>query len=335
MTERRILVSLTSSGNDFQNLQAIDARATGAASRIVVDVVPASGYAIEQIHQIFQAIHAPMELRPAAVVVEALSEDGLERLARNALRAGIGWISLNRRSLWLDDLRREFPDLPVASVSTDQAAVGRLQARQARRLLPGGGAAFCILGPSEHAATLERRSGMLEVLQGSGIEVDYAEGQWTRESGARLMRSRARLRSGPDLGFELLVCQNDDMAVGAREALMELAGDPQRGHWASVPCLGVDGLSNGGRAMVDRGELAGTVVNPPNTGPAITMLARWLRTGEPVIPEVLLAPRPYPALPEDAHAAPAQAWPPWVQPGKPSKAMFPVQPSSLRPFSEV
>jgi ABC-type sugar transport system substrate-binding protein len=300
MGERRIVVALTDTENDFQRLQAADAKAVAAASGVEIDVVVGSGYAIEQIHQIFGFIHKRADQRPAAIVAEPVSEDGLERLARNALRAGIGWVSLNQRSHWLADLRREFPNLPVASVGTDQVAVGRIQAAQARALLPDGGRAFCITGPSQHAATGDRRRGWERGLTGSSVEFSYAEGQWTHESGVRLMRNWTRLRSGGDPGFDLVACQNDDMAAGARAVLEDLARDPGRAHWAQVPCLGVDGLASGGQAMVDRGELAATIVNPSNSGPAVAMLARWLRTGESIEPELLLSPTPYTARVESA-----------------------------------
>jgi inositol transport system substrate-binding protein len=254
----------------------------------------AGGYAIEQIHQIFRFIHVPEAQRPAAIVTEPVSEDGMPRLARNAARAGIGWVTLNHHSPWLAELRAEFPNLPFASVSTDQVEAGRIQGRQACALLPHGGRALCILGPSEHEAAAERRQGMEEVVSSSGIAVTFVEGQWTRESGVRLMRNWTRLRIGSDLGLDLLVCQNDDMAAGARSVLLAHAEEPQRAHWRDLPCLGMDGLASGGQAMVDRGELAATVVNPSNTGPAVALLARWLRAGEALPAEVRLPPSPYP-----------------------------------------
>jgi hypothetical protein len=43
--------------------------------------------------------------------------------------------------------------------------------------------------------------------------------------------------------------------------------------------------------------LAGTVVTPSNTGPALELLARWLKAKQALPREVLLAPRSHP--PED------------------------------------
>jgi len=287
----RIVVALTTRDSGFQRLQASEAQRVAMPHGLEVELVSGEGYAIEQIHELFRFIHAPEAERPSAMIVEAVSEDGMARLARNAARAGIGWVSLNRTA-WLPELRKELPGHLVARVSANQTEVGRIQGHQARALLPDGGRILCITGPSYHAAPQERRLGLEEALAGSGITVTYEEGQWSFESGARLVRSWCRLRAGDDLGFDLLACQNDDMAMGAREALRG-TGLPRPEHDREVPILGVDGLPDAGRSMVDRGDLAGTVLNPPTSGPAVDLVARWA-AGESVAADGVLSPRGYP-----------------------------------------
>jgi ABC-type sugar transport system substrate-binding protein len=296
VAEPTIVVALTSDGDEYQRGQAAQAEAVATRHGIELCVISGGGYAIEQIQQLFRFIHAPAGQRPAALVVEAVSEDGMARVARNAARAGIGWVSLGAGS-WLGALRAELPGHPLARISGDQLEVGRLQGQQARALLPRGGRALCLLGPAHHAAPAERRRGMEEALRDSGIDVTFAEGQWTAQSGARLLRSWTRLRLDDDPGFDLLIAQNDDMAAGARAVLVDQSGTRLgRRSWAELPILGVDGLDAVGKAMVDQGELAGTVVNPLTTGAAVELLAAWLDYGEPVTPEVVLRPRSYPEL---------------------------------------
>jgi ABC-type sugar transport system substrate-binding protein len=292
VSEPIIVVALTDESDEFQRQQAADARSAAEAQGLRLRLVSGGGYAIEQIHRLFRYVHAPEADRPAAIVVEAVSEDGMARLARNAVRAGIAWVSLSR-SPWLGQLRSEHPGHPLASVSADQVEVGRLQGEQVRALLPEGGRLLCITGPSRHAAPGERRLGLELALAGSGIEVAYEEGNWTAESGARLLRGWTRLRTTDEPGFEVLACQNDDMAAGAREILAGAAGS-RRESWARIPVLGVDGLPGRGIAMVDRGDLAATVITPPTSGAAVERLGRWLHAGEPIPPEVLLPPTAYP-----------------------------------------
>jgi ABC-type sugar transport system substrate-binding protein len=290
----RIVVALTTRDSGFQRLQATEARSVATSHGLEVELVSGEGYAIEQIHQLFQFIHAPEAERPTAMIVEAVSEDGMARLARNAVRVGIGWISLNRTA-WLPELRSELPGHLVASVSADQTEVGRIQGQQIRALLPGGGRVLCITGPSYHAAPQERRAGLEQALRGADVTITYEEGQWSFESGARLVRNWCRLRSSDDLGFDLLACQNDDMAMGAREVLLG-AARPGRECSRQVPILGVDGLPHYGRTMVDRGDLAGTVINPTTSGPAVDLVARWI-AGESVATDVVLSPMGYPDAP--------------------------------------
>jgi len=56
----------------------------------------AEGNAVVQIHQLSACVHAPGERRPAAIVVETVVGEGLERVARNAVKAGIGWAPSTR-----------------------------------------------------------------------------------------------------------------------------------------------------------------------------------------------------------------------------------------------
>jgi hypothetical protein len=86
----KVLVALLNAEQEFQQLQARDARETGARLGLDVDVAFAEGHAVVQIQQLFERIHAPDEARPTAIVVETATADGLERVARNAAKAGIG-----------------------------------------------------------------------------------------------------------------------------------------------------------------------------------------------------------------------------------------------------
>ena len=90
--------------------------------------------------------------------------------------------------------------------------------------------------------------------------------------------------------MDVVGCQNDSMAVGARRAVAAL-----RPAWADdVRFTGCDGLPEGGRKLVDSGQLAATVVTPSNTGPALERIASWLRTGELPPRDVLLEPLSHP-----------------------------------------
>ena len=224
----KVVVALLNAEQEFQQLQAKDARESAARLELDVEVVFAEGHAVVQIQQLFKHIHAPEAERPVAIVVEAATGEGLERVARNAVNAGIGWILVNARVAYVDELRREHPDLPIAMLGTDQREVGRIQGRQCRALLPGGGNVLCVQGPADSTVTLDRLEGLKEAL-GTGFEVRGLNGDWTEASGEKAVVAWLRLKTAEAFRPDLVVCQNDSMAAGARKAI--------RGHRRSGrPC---------------------------------------------------------------------------------------------------
>ncbi len=284
----KVVVGLLTAEQEFQQLQAKDARDAAARLGLDVEVAFAEGNAVVQIQQLFRHIHAPEGGRPVAIVVEAAAGDGLERVARNAVGAGIGWILLNTRVAYVEGLRAAHPGLAIAMVGTDQKEVGRIQGRQCRALFPGGGHVLCVRGPEYSTVTADRSAGLQEAL-GAGFEVRGVNGDWTDASGERAVASWLRLSTARAFRPDTVACQNDSMALGARRALVAHHRD-----WASVPFLGCDGLAEGGLKMVAAGELAATIVTASNTGPALELVSRWARTGEVPPREVLLSPRSHP-----------------------------------------
>jgi ABC-type sugar transport system substrate-binding protein len=287
----RVVVGLLSAEQEFQQLQEKDAREAAARLGLEVDVVFADGHAVVQIQQLFKHVHAPEAERPVAIVVEAATAEGLARVAKNAVAAGLGWILVNTRVTYVDELRAAHPGLAIAMIGTDQTEVGRIQGRQCRSLLPGGGNVLCVQGPADSTVTSDRLLGLKEALA-AGFEVRGLNGDWTVASGERAVSSWLRLKTAEAFRPDVVACQNDSMAQGARQALRRHHPD-----WQSLPFLGCDGLPDGGQRMVARGELAATVVTPSNTGPALEIVSRWLRTREIPPREVLLPPRSHP--PED------------------------------------
>jgi ABC-type sugar transport system substrate-binding protein len=285
---KKVVVGLLSKQQEFQLLQARDAEAAAARNSLEVEVVYADLNPLEQIHQLFKFIHAPAEERPAAIVVETVVGEGLERVAKNAVQAGVGWVLLNRRVPYLRELRDRHPGVLVAAVGTDQLEVGRIQGRQFQILLPAGGNVLYIQGPGDTSVAQERLRGAEEAIAGSKIELRVVSGHWTEASGEKAVRGWLRLKSSDTLPPDLVGSQNDAMAVGARRAIEALT--PER---AGVPFTGCDGLPEGGQRMVREGALAATIVTPSNAGPAIDLVASALR-GEPVPSEVTLKPVSYP-----------------------------------------
>jgi ABC-type sugar transport system substrate-binding protein len=287
----KVVVGLLNDEQDFQKMQAADARAAAARAGLEVEVVFAESNAVLQIQQLFRFVHAPEAERPAAVVVETVVGEGLERVARNAVKAGIGWVLLNGSARYVDALRKERPDLPVANVAIDNVEVGRIQARQVAALAPRGGPVLCVAGPADTAAASERLLGLREAL-GPGHEVKVLNGDWTEATGEKAVSSWLRLKTSEGLRPCVVVCQNDAMAVGARRALRV-----HRPEWADVALTGCDGLPEGGQRLVRSGDLAATVITPTTAGRAVTLVGRSI-AGERVDADVRLAAESFPPEPE-------------------------------------
>src|SRR5512138_136246 len=114
--QRAVVVSLTSDKQEFQLSQAADADAAANRLGLHVEVLFAEENAVLQIHQLFERINRPEGQRPLAVVIEPVKDAGLERLCRNTLAAGAGWLPLNRPAPYVRELRARFPSLPIGNV---------------------------------------------------------------------------------------------------------------------------------------------------------------------------------------------------------------------------
>jgi ribose transport system substrate-binding protein len=292
LSKQTVVVALLSADQEFQRLQAEDARGAASASGLKTEIVFAEDSAIIQIQQLYKFVHRPPAERPLAIVVETITGEGLERVARAAVQAGIGWLIVNRRVPYLETLRKEFPALPIGAITTEQVEVGRIQARQILALLPQGQRnVLYVTGPPDTSAAKERLQGVNEGLSASSVELRLLEGQWTEASGQHVVERWLRMNPSDDARPALVACQNDAMALGARRALRARRDIPEL---AQVPVTGVDGLVQGGRAQVDAGELAATVVTPSNGAPALHLLAQFVSTGRALPAQTVLKPESYP-----------------------------------------
>jgi ABC-type sugar transport system substrate-binding protein len=122
----KIVLGLLDEGQEFQRLQAEDAQSAAEEGGLDVEVLYAENNAVVQIQQLYQVVHAPADRRPSVVIVHTVAGEGLERLARTAVRAGIGWIVLNRRVAYLDELRHQQPKLPIGMIGSDNREIGRI-----------------------------------------------------------------------------------------------------------------------------------------------------------------------------------------------------------------
>ncbi|HEY1481421.1 MAG TPA: substrate-binding domain-containing protein [Candidatus Acidoferrum sp.] len=275
MANLKFLLSLTTSENDYQLEQANAATVSAKNLGVELQTVYAENDAINQSTQILKAIQVAPEVRPNAIVFEPVGGTALPQVARAAVHAGIGWVVLNRDANYIPELR-EGARVPVFGLSSDHAEIGRIQGRQASALLPHGGSALYIQGPSENSAARDRLLGFQEVKH-ANLHLTMLKGQWTEESAQRTIRSWLKLTTSQKTAVDLVAAQNDLMAIGARKAFQEVASEVDRERWLNLPFLGCDGLSKTGQSWVRSGLLAATIFVPPNAGQALEMLSDAIR----------------------------------------------------------
>ena len=127
-------------------------------------------------------------------------------------------------------------------------------------------------GESRHQDAVIRTEVSVQTLREAGVPLERVESgiaNWDRNQAAALAESA--LVQHPEI--ELILCNNDDMALGAADAVERLGLE-----FSNI--VGIDGTPQGVEA-VDQGRLLGTVVmDYPAHGEAIFRLSRALALGD-------------------------------------------------------
>lgn len=293
MKRLRVVVSLITQDNDYQIEQA--AAAEDAAQRLGIDIeiLYADADSIQQSQQILKYVQCAPEARPDGIIFEPVGGLALPQVGRAAVASGISWVVLNREVEYVKQLRSSFK-VPVFIVAVDNLEAGRIQGRQMGALLPNGGSVLYIQGPPDADTSKLRTAGMNETKP-ANIQVKTMKGNWTEASAFKTITAWLRLSTSQQSHMDVIVAQNDAMAVGAKKAFQQFSYEGGgRDHWVNLPFLGVDGVPKTGQAWVRSSVLAATVVCPPFAGTAMEMLARALQTGAMPPETTLIRPHSFP-----------------------------------------
>jgi ABC-type sugar transport system substrate-binding protein len=304
MRRRGIALFLRSLDNDYQQRVRDDALVAGKRFGFSVTPLAAQNDPSRQLAQIQTALATADKADLAAILVSPVRDEGLGDLARVAAGQGIGWSLLNREGPYLLPLREELHKVPVFCVTPDQTEIGRIQAEQAKALAPNGGTVLAITGPARTSSSRRRLEGLWSEL-GPNYALTLLEADWTTE-GARLVLDRwLRGLEGPTLPA-LIAAQNDEMALGARQALRDAASARGLSALVNLPLIGCDGSPGLGQRLVRESRINATITLPSPAGAALEHLARFRDTGE--LPPVQLS-LPVTSFPAIARLKPTPAAP--------------------------
>jgi ribose transport system substrate-binding protein len=247
----------------------------------------------KQIVQIRDAIKNATTTKMVAILVSGVGDEDLVSLAHEAAEAGLDWAVLND-AVFVDDVRRNHPNRAIFTAAGDQTEIGRVQAQQIRALLGSQGRVMCVTGNVRNIEAHLRLKGLKQGLDAS-FEVVEINADWTAEGARRAVDGWARGIAGKDEVPGAFVAQNDEMALGVRQALRDI--DSSR-DWpiGGSPIVGCDGAEEFGQRMVREGRMKATVIMPPGFGPAIEWVARFRGGGNLPPAHVVLPVTSFPAL---------------------------------------
>ncbi|MGN6550003.1 MAG: sugar ABC transporter substrate-binding protein [Pararhizobium sp.] len=188
-----------------------------------------------------------------AIIVNPVDTDATQAMSQAAKNANIPLVYVNRQPVNLDSL----PD-NQAFVGSDEKESGTLEAKEICRILKANGKGsganiVVIMGELSNQAARQRTKDVHDVIATPDCSfmkiVQEQTANWQRTQGQDLMTNW--LSSGTK--FDAVVSNNDEMAIGAIQALKAAGKNPK-----DTPVGGVDATQDG-LAEMKAGNLAVTV----------------------------------------------------------------------------
>ncbi|MCA1969503.1 MAG: sugar ABC transporter substrate-binding protein [Rhizobium sp.] len=213
-----------------------------------------------------------------AIIVNPVDTDATVAMSKIAADAGIPLVYVNREPVNVNEL----PD-KQSFVASEEIVAGTLEAKEVCRLLGGKGKAVVMMGELSNQGARMRTKAVHDVVatdECKGIEiVEEQTANWQRTQGADLVTNW--LSSG--LEFNAVIANNDEMAIGAVQAL-KAAGKDMKDYVVA----GVDATQDALAAM-EAGDLDVTVFqNAAGQGKGALDAALKIAKGESVEKKVYI-----------------------------------------------
>lgn len=209
-----------------------------------------------------------------AIVIAPIVEDGWDDVLQEAADAGIPVI--------LEDRTVSAPDDLYASwVGLDFKKEGVMAGEWAAETFGDTPTKMVVLeGTTGSAPANDRAAGFDEAVEGTAIEkIDSQTGDFTRDGGKTVMEGFLQ-KYGAD-GIDLVYAHNDDMALGAIEAIEAAGAEPG----VDIQIVSIDAVKDGMQALVD-GKINYIVECNPLLGDLAAGLVKDVLAGEEVEKQV-------------------------------------------------
>ncbi len=234
-----------------------------------------------------KAIRSFIAQRVDIIAFSPVVESGWDTVLREAKAAKIPVI-LTDRAVNVTD-----PSLYVTFIGSDFVEEGRLAARWLlERAKKTPDATFNIVelqGTVGSAPALDRQKGFAEVIAGNPkLKIIRSQtGDFTRTKGKEVMEAFLKAEGKK---INVLYAHNDDMAIGAIQAIEEAGMKPGK----DILVISIDGVRGAFQAMV-AGKMNVTVECNPLFGPQLMQIARDVAANKPVPKRITVQEGVFPA----------------------------------------
>jgi ABC-type sugar transport system substrate-binding protein len=200
------------------------------------------------------------------IALPPVVEDGFDTVLTEAQKAKIPVIIVDR-SVSSD------PSLYAAHIGSDMELEGKRAAAEMNKALPSGGSVLELSGTTGSGAAVGRSKGFKEALNANIKILDSQTGDFTRAEAKPVMEAFLK-KYKPGVDFQGVEIQNDDMGLGAIEAMKAAGVKP-----GDLKIVSFDGTRGGFQAMVD-GWFQADVECNPLLGPQVYDMALKLMNGQ-------------------------------------------------------
>jgi ABC-type sugar transport system substrate-binding protein len=234
-----------------------------------------------------KAIRSFIAQRVDVIAFSPVVETGWETVLREAKAAKIPVILTDRAVNVADK------SLYVTLIGSDFVEEGRRAGRWLADYAAKSGKPVLnvveLQGTVGSAPALDRKAGFEEVIKGNPkLRVLRTQtGEFTRAKGKEVMEAFLKAH-GKDIN--VLYAHNDDMAIGAIQAIEEAGLKPGK----DIVIVSIDGVKGAFQAMI-AGKLNVSVECSPLLGPQLMKAAQDVVAGKPVPPRIVTEERVFPA----------------------------------------
>lgn len=219
------------------------------------------------------AVRTCIQQGVSVIALPPVVEDGWDAVLTEAKNAGIPVIIVDR-SVSAD------PSLYASHIGSDMELEGKKAAEEFNKAMPDGGTILELSGTTGSGAAVGRAKGFREALNDNIKILDSQTGNFNRAEAKPVMEAFLK-KYKPGTDFQGIFIHNDDMGIGAIEALKAAGVQP-----GDLKIVSVDGTRGGFQAMVDGWFIADVECNPL-LGPQVFEMALKLMNGESIEKNVL------------------------------------------------